>query len=293
MTRKSLPSYLLSLVWGFFVLLPRTGRCSVTSAVGARGGLNCSDPRTAPWLVACQVDLPPFERWIWANKGQFLEINQLRMHYVDIGGDQPGGGDRVYVFLHGQPTWSYLWRNIAKVIGGCRNADFPEFPNACDGPDIPGVARALMYDYVGFGRSDKPPIDFDDSGETVFDYSISSHAVQLEGLLDALGLGSENGGPSVILVAHDWGGGIGLGYLGRRPGNVAGFICFECIMFTNPTSELSMNQRSGPGTGCCGFSDQLRTVQAWEYVFKTHLFADVLMPRSQTNLSEAEQKFYR
>eukprot|EP00803_Ostreobium_quekettii_P010963 evm.model.scf_523.2 EVM.evm.TU.scf_523.2 scf_523:27489-30148(+) len=270
------------------------GSCMAPGA-SQRGGLNCSDPSVAPWLTICQADLPPSQRWIYGDAGEFLEINGHRMHYVDIGGQGHPVPAPVFVLLHGQPTWGYLWRNVAKRLAGCNASDFPQFDDPCDGPDQPGIARVVIPDYVGFGRSDKPPIDFDGSGATAFDYSISSHVDQLEGLLDALGLGAQNGGPELVLVAHDWGGGIGAGYLGRRPDNVAGFVCLECVMFDLPLEVWREGALGGVGEafpGCCGFFDQLRTVQAWKYVFERHWFLEIFENWIVRGLSDAERRFY-
>ena len=280
----------------------------VTGDDGGSSYLDCSHPRTAPWYTACQAGLPPSERWIYAKQGRFIQVNGLWMHYVDIGKDAPGALDRVYVFLHGQPTWGYMWRNIIKVVAGCRNDDFPDLPNACDGPDLPGPARAIAKDYVGFGRSEKPPIEFDSKGVTRFNYSISSHVDQLEGFLDALRLGEENGGPKVIVVAHDWGGGIGLGYLGRRPRNVAGYACFDCIMFDIPYSALTTTPNSAINDpirevgafaevdgGFNTFIDRFGTVQSYRSIFAEDLFMRAIL-RSfiiPGNLSEAEFAFDR
>eukprot|EP00803_Ostreobium_quekettii_P010178 evm.model.scf_800.1 EVM.evm.TU.scf_800.1 scf_800:13560-14482(-) len=278
------------------------------SAAGRDGymrgsGQSCGQPGTPPW--DCQADLPPSERWIYAEAGQFREVNGIRMHYVDIGGDTPGAADRVYVFLHGQPTWAYLWRNVIKVVGGCRAADYPGLKDPCDGPDLPGVARAIAFDHVGFGRSDKPPVEFDASGETAFDYSISRHVDQMEALLDGLKLGKENGGPEIVLVAHDWGGGIAVGYLGRRPGNVAGYVCFECYILEIPLPELgnadsavfAAQQGEDPffqGAGFPKFADLFRTVQSYRSIFRDNLFMRFILPAFVVpgNLSDAEFEFY-
>ena len=97
----------------------------------------------------------------------------LRVHYVDEGAD---AGDGPVLMLHGEPTWSYLYRRV-----------------------IAGVARqrrAVAFDFVGFGRSDKLP--------AVADYTYDLHRQTLVRVVEALDL------RDVTLVVQDWGGLVGL-----------------------------------------------------------------------------------
>ncbi|MEM3087246.1 MAG: alpha/beta fold hydrolase [Halobacteria archaeon] len=105
----------------------------------------------------------------------FAEIGAgLQMHYVDEGKGEP------ILFLHGNPTWSFLYRNILPSVVG---AGF----------------RAIAPDYIGFGRSDK-------RGPRWTDYTIHGHIADLTALADRLDL------RDVTVVVHDWGGPIGLGW---------------------------------------------------------------------------------
>lgn len=100
----------------------------------------------------------------------YVEVNGLRLHYVD-----EGQGDPI-LCLHGEPTWSYLYR---KMI-----------------PPLATRGRVLALDFPGFGRSDKP-------GE-VSDYSFQFHRDALAGFLMALDL------TRITLIVQDWGGLLGL-----------------------------------------------------------------------------------
>jgi len=100
-----------------------------------------------------------------------LDVEGLRMHYVDEGDGPP------VLLLHGEPTWSYLWRNVIPPLVGAGY-------------------RAIAPDLIGFGRSDKPA----DTGW----YSYDRHVASVERLVEELGL------RSMTLVVHDWGGPIGL-----------------------------------------------------------------------------------
>jgi haloalkane dehalogenase len=100
----------------------------------------------------------------------WLEADGLRMHYVDEGDGEP------LLLLHGEPTWSFLWRKII--------------------PPLAQHGRVLAPDLIGFGRSDKPT----DIGW----YSYDRHVASIERLVAALRL------DRLTLVVHDWGGPIGL-----------------------------------------------------------------------------------
>ncbi len=98
----------------------------------------------------------------------------LRLHYIDEG---PRSAKRTWLCLHGQPTWSYLYRRMIPVF-------------------IAAGDRVVAPDFAGFGRSDKP------ADEAV--YTFDFHRAGLLGLLSALNLGN------IALVVQDWGGLIGL-----------------------------------------------------------------------------------
>jgi haloalkane dehalogenase len=114
----------------------------------------------------------------------YVEHDGLRMHYVE-----EGGGDPV-LLLHGEPTWSFLYRNVI--------------------PRLARVARVVAPDYFGFGRSDKPV----ERGW----YTYDRHYESIERLVEALDL------RAVTLVVHDWGGPIGLRLAVERPDRVARLV---------------------------------------------------------------------
>ncbi len=125
------------------------------------------------------ADLPgfPFEP-------HYLEQDGLRMHYVD-----EGTGDPV-LLLHGEPTWSYLYRKLI--------------------PPLAEVARVVAPDYFGFGRSDKP-VD----GEW---YSYDRHYESIERFGEELDL------RELTVVVQDWGGPIGLRLAVTQPDRVARLV---------------------------------------------------------------------
>lgn len=110
------------------------------------------------------------------------------MHHRETGAGAP------IVFLHGNPTSSYLWRHVLPAVGA------------------PG--RLLAPDLIGMGESGKPPVD----------YAFADHARYLDAWFDALGLGD------VVLVGHDWGGALALDWAARHPDRVRGVALTEAIL---------------------------------------------------------------
>ncbi len=119
-----------------------------------------------------------------------VTVLDTELAYVDT-----GAGDPV-VFLHGNPTSSYLWRNVI--------------------PHVVGVARCLAPDLVGMGDSGKAP-----NGS----YRFVDHARYLDAWFDALGLRR-----NVVLVVHDWGSALGFHWAWRHPERVRGVAYMEAIV---------------------------------------------------------------
>jgi haloalkane dehalogenase len=112
-------------------------------------------------------------------EARYIDADDVRLHYVDEGPrDAPP-----LLFVHGNPTWSYLWRRpIAELSANGR--------------------RCVAFDHMGYGRSDKPP--------QLGRYTLEAHVHNALVLIDELDL------RDVTLVAHDWGGPIGLGAMLER-----------------------------------------------------------------------------
>lgn len=120
-------------------------------------------------------------------------IDGVSMAYIDVGDGDP------IVFLHGNPTSSYIWRNI-----------LPSFQN---------THRCIAPDLVGMGASAKLP----ESGPDKYTYLDQRH--YLFGLLDSLDLGD-----NVILVLHDWGGALGLDWARNNAERVKGVAFMEPML---------------------------------------------------------------
>lgn len=121
------------------------------------------------------------------------------MSYLD-----EGTGDPV-VMVHGNPTWSYYYRNLVLALRDSY--------------------RCVAPDHIGCGLSDKPPV-------TAYDYALKSRVDDLEALLDHLGL-REN----LTLVVQDWGGMIGMAFAARHPGRVKRIVATNTGAFPLPKSK--------------------------------------------------------
>jgi haloalkane dehalogenase len=121
------------------------------------------------------------------------QFDGLRLAHLDVGDGEP------VVFVHGEPTWSFLWR---KVMVPVRDAGY-----RCIAPDLPG-----------FGRSDKP-VDLDW-------YSYDRHTAATAALLEELDL------RNATVVVHDWGGPIGLRLAVEQPERIARMVVLDTGLFT-------------------------------------------------------------
>jgi haloalkane dehalogenase len=132
-----------------------------------------------------------------------IRVLDTEMAYVDTGRG-PG-----IVFLHGNPTSSFLWRHVI--------------------PRVEGSARCLVPDLVGMGQSGKAPAG---------GYRFVDHARYLDAWFDALGLAG-----SVTLVVHDWGSALGFHWAHRHPDRVSGLVYMEAIVRPLTWAEWPENAR--------------------------------------------------
>lgn len=124
-------------------------------------------------------------------ESRYTQVKGFNIHYVEV-----GSGDPV-LFFHGNPTSSYLWRN---VIGPVAKAT---------------SRRVIAFDLLGFGKSDKPNIE----------HTLKLHAEVIEGFIANLGL------KNLILVGDDWGGPLATHYAVRHRDNVRGIALMESFLW--------------------------------------------------------------
>jgi len=180
---------------------------------------------------------------------QYKTVDGRRMAYRDV-----GAGDPV-VFLHGNPTSSYLWRNIV--------------------PYVSDAARCILPDLIGQGDSDKLENPGPDS------YTFADHRHHLDGLLDQLDLGNQ-----VVFVIHDWGSALGFDWANRHRDRVSGIAYMEGIVRPVTWDEWPEKAR--------GIFQSLRSDEGEEMVLVKNLFVEAILPASIfRKLSDQEMDEYR
>jgi haloalkane dehalogenase len=173
----------------------------------------------------------------------------LEMAYV-----AEGQGDPI-VFLHGNPTYSYVWRNIL--------------------PYVQGFGRIIAPDLIGMGDSQKLP----ESGTG--SYTFVEHRRYLDALLEALGVRER-----VILVGHDWGAALAFDWACRHPEAVRGIAYMEAVMGTSSWSEMPEIARSR--------FQALRSPQGEQLVLEQNSFIEFNLPKTiLRSLTDEEMNQYR
>lgn len=123
----------------------------------------------------------------------FVNVMGHKIHYVEFGEGAP------VLFIHGNPTSSYLWRDVLPHVASQTGR------------------RGIALDLLGFGKSDKP----DD-----LKYTLRLHADIIQGFIDNLGL------KNIVLVADDWGGPLGMDAVVKRPDLFDGVVLMETFIWT-------------------------------------------------------------
>ena len=188
-----------------------------------------------------------------------FETTPLEKQYRTVNGKQMAfherGEGRSVVFLHGNPTSSYLWRNVI--------------------PAVAEHARCIVPDLIGQGDSDK----LDDTGPE--SYRFVEHRFYLDGLLDQLELGDD-----VVLVIHDWGSALGFDWANRHRDRVAGIAFMEAIVMPVTWEQWPEAAR--------GIFQGFRSEAGESMVIEKNLFVEAVLPGSiLRTLSDEEMSEYR
>jgi haloalkane dehalogenase len=179
----------------------------------------------------------------------YAPVEGLRMAYREVGDGDP------IVFLHGNPTSSYLWRHILDRIA----------PHG----------RCLAPDLIGMGASDKVPRAGPGS------YRFVEHRRYLDALLDRLGVRER-----VVLVGHDWGGVLAMDWARRHPDAVRGLAYLE--------THVAPTSWAGPNAPDPGLFGPLRGAEGEQLVLVENVFIEkVLQAGTQRALSDEERDAYR
>ena len=183
----------------------------------------------------------------------------LSKKYATVNGKQMAyherGEGRSVVFLHGNPTSSYLWRNIV--------------------PHVAHQARCIVPDLIGQGDSDK----LDDTGPN--SYRFVEHREYLDGLLDQLDLGDD-----IVFVIHDWGSALGFDWANRHRDRVAGIVFMEAIV-------QPMTWDTWP-EAARGIFQGFRSEAGEDMIIDKNLFVEAVLPGSiLRGLTQEEHDEYR
>jgi len=185
----------------------------------------------------------------WQAQKKYLDVAGQRMAYVEQGQGSP------IVFQHGNPTSSYLWRNIL--------------------PRLADRGRCIALDLLGMGDSAKLP----DSGPDR--YTLAEHQRYFDGALAALGVEER-----VTLVLHDWGTALGFDWAARHPQAVAGLCHMEGVV-----KELTWDEWPEAARG---IFQAFRSPAGEELVLTKNVFVENVLPKSILRSFEpAEMDAYR
>jgi len=178
-----------------------------------------------------------------------VSVNGKTMSYVEMGEGDP------IIFQHGNPTSSYLWRNIM--------------------PHLADQARCIAIDLIGMGDSDK----LEDSGPDR--YTLLEHRDYFDGALDALGVTS-----NVTFVIHDWGSALGFDWANRHRDSVIGIAYMEGIV--RPVSWNDWPEAAR------GVFQGFRSPAGEDMVLDKNVFVERVLPGSIIrDLSDEEMEVYR
>lgn len=176
-------------------------------------------------------------------------VNNKNMAYVEM------GQGKTMLFLHGNPTSSYLWRNI-----------MPYFSN---------IKRCVAPDLIGMGDSEK--LDSNEVGT----YNFFEHQKWLNDLLETLNLGDK-----LILVLHDWGSALGFDWARKNIDRVAGIVYMEGIVC--PLSWDYWDEKSAP------LFQAFRSDAGENMIIEKNIFVERVLPGSVLRgLTKEEMEVYR
>jgi haloalkane dehalogenase len=181
---------------------------------------------------------------------KFHDVNGQRIAYVD-----EGEGDPI-VLLHGNPTSSYLWRNVI--------------------PELVGSGRVIVPDLIGQGDSEKLPAE---DGPDRYSFLVAYD--YLNGLFEKLGLSS-----NVTLVIHDWGSGLGFHWAKLHPEAVKGIAYMEAIVRPVSWDDWPESAR--------GIFQGFRSEKGEELILNRNMFVEAVLPSAVLrDLTEEEMGHYR
>ena len=204
---------------------------------------------TIQQLMVTELERPAYEISAQPLSKKRVKVNGLEMAYAEMGTGDP------IVFLHGNPTSSYLWRNIL--------------------PELSRLGRCIAPDLIGMGDSDKLP----DSGPER--YRFTEHREYLDAFLEALDVRG-----NVVLVLHDWGSALGFDWAHRHREALQGIAYMEAIVAPMTWGALPKVMKSAFGG--------LRSAQGDTMALEQNFFVEQMVPGSVLRaLTDEEMEHYR
>ncbi len=187
--------------------------------------------------TAISVDFP--------YQSHYVDIDGSKLHYIEQGTGNP------IVFLHGIPASSYLWRNVI--------------------PHLSTLGRCIAPDLIGFGKSDKPAIQ----------YTITDHIRYIEKFIEALNLNH------ITFVLHGWGSIVGLDYAMKHENKCKGLVFYESYLRPQNGEEVSLP-----------YQEQILKWQGKDNISEllangVQFVDDALLQGTVRKLSEKEMNYYR
>ena len=183
----------------------------------------------------------------WNKK--YIDVLGKQIAYVEMGEGDP------IIFQHGNPTSSYLWRNIM--------------------PQLHSLGRCIAMDLIGMGDSEK----LEDKGNMT--YSYDTHKKYFDGFLDAIGVES-----NATLVIHDWGSALGFDWANDYPQRVKAICYMEGIVQSMEWEDWNEDAK--------GIFQGFRSPAGEEMILEKNLFIEAVLPGSiLRKLSDAEMNEYR
>jgi haloalkane dehalogenase len=193
-----------------------------------------------PPAIVAEMEIQP---------AKFVEVKGYKMHYSEVGIGDP------ILLIHGNPTSSYLWRNVV--------------------PHIAQQGRVIAVDLIGMGYSDKPNID----------YTYGEHFEYLVGFIEALEL------KNITIVGHDWGAALAWDYARQNEEDIKAIAFMEGVLppiFPQPSFE-AMGEEMG------GMFKAIKTPNKGEQmIISDHMFVENILPQMMArNIGKVAHDAYR
>jgi haloalkane dehalogenase len=185
----------------------------------------------------------------WHDSKRLVDVLGHQMSYIEMGQGCP------FVFLHGNPTSSYLWRNVLPHLKDC--------------------GRLIAPDLIGMGDSEKLPLEESNR------YRFVGHRRYLEAFLSQIDVNQ-----NVVIVGHDWGGALGFDSANRHRSAIRGLVYMET--FVRPLTWADLPESFHPTLKA------VRSYEGEKLVLEQNMFIEQMLPSvTMRSLTKEEMEEYR